>query len=488
MEHMTQSRRDKILYEVEGFDAFVRTTMREWNVPGLAIGIVKDDKCIYAQGFGKRNIAQDLDVTARTLFAIASCTKSFTAAALGILVDEKQLDWDTPIKHYLPQFKMYDAFATERITVRDLLTHRSGLPRHELVGYNSSYSRKELVERLQYLEPNKDLRCEWQYSNLMYMLAGYLCEAITGQRWEDFVQERIFMPLGMMNSNFSARISQCSNDFALPYKEVNGEMQEGEFSQPGATAPAGNINSNVEEMSQWLLFQLNKGKHGELQLLSEAQMAQIHRPHMPLPDIIERINGLSFASYAFGWHIGCYKGHRVLQHAGGVEGFSALMTCLPDDSLGIVVLTNKDRSYAPVPITLTACDRLLGLKEEPWNERIKQGYEYVMKALMAQEQPSIERVPDTQPSHPLAAYTGDFVHPAYGIVSIQLEGERLTFSYNARTFFLAHYHFDTFQIEGVIDLELPITTYLSFGTNLEGEIESLATKLEPTVKEIVFTR
>jgi CubicO group peptidase (beta-lactamase class C family) len=461
--------------------------MQDWNVPGLALAIVKDDAVIYSQGFGKRNVARNLDVTSRTLFAIASCTKSFTATALGTLVDEGKLDWDTPIKHYIPWFKLYDAFATERITTRDLLTHRSGLPRHDLLWYNSSSSRRELVERLQFLEPNKDLRYEWQYSNLMYALAGYLCEVITGQRWEDFIQQRLLTPLGMTNSATSARDAQQCADFALPYEEVDGEIREGKFAELNATAPAGSIFSSGEEMTQWLLLQLNKGKHGTTQLISESQMAQLHRPHIPGPDI-QSVDGLTFSSYALGWRAASYKGHRVIQHAGGTDGFSSLMTVFPDDRIGVVVLTNKDRCYAPLPITLTACDRLLGLEETRWNEQVKQGYASMMKMLTAQVQHTPKRVSGTSPSHPQAAYTGQFAHPGYGIASVQQDGDQLTFTYNGRTFPLVHYHFDTFEIEGLLDNESLTKMYLSFTTNVEGEIESLAAKLEPQVKAIVFTR
>src|SRR5215471_16439452 len=194
--------------QLKGFDEVLQATLQEWNIPGLAVAIVKNDAMVYSQGFGKRDIAKPLAVTPRTLFRIASCTKAFTATALGMLVDEGKLDWDTPIKHYLPAFKLYDAFATERVTVRDILAHRSGLPRHDLLGYKSQLTRPELVARLQYLEPNKDLRSEWQYNNLMYVLAGYLIEVISGKSWEEFLQQRLLIPLEMTSSNTSVRLSQ----------------------------------------------------------------------------------------------------------------------------------------------------------------------------------------------------------------------------------------------------------------------------------------
>ena len=474
--------------QLKGYDEFLQFTLKEWNIPGMAVAIVKDNVIVYAQGFGQRDIAQQLEVTPHTLFPIASCTKAFTATALGILVDEGKLDWDTPIKHYLPTLKLYDAFATERVTIRDLLAHRSGLPRHDLLGYSSLLTRSELVKRLQYLEPNKDLRSEWQYNNLMYALAGYLLEVISGTSWEGFIQQHLHLPLGMMSSTTSTRLAQSTADFALPYREENGKIHMIPFHESDLMAPAGALNSNALEMCSWLLLQLQKGKYQQEQLISQPQLAQIHRPHIPLD---ERSNfiGLAFHGYALGWQVGSYRGHRMVLHAGGVDGFSSLVTFLPDDQIGVVVLTNKSVCIAPAPITFTTCDRLLGLVEISWNEQIKQAHRQAAEAAMAEAMnsgPGLARVPGTRPSHPLVDYVGAFEHPGYGTGSIALQGEQLTFSYNAKIYSLTHMHYDTFEL--ILDMGFPLPTYLSFTTNVKGEIGSLAARLEPEVKEIVFTR
>jgi CubicO group peptidase (beta-lactamase class C family) len=187
---------------LENFGDFVNKILQEWKVQGCAVAIIQDGELLLSQGFGLRNAAEGLEVTPETLFPIASCTKAFTATSMAMLADEGKLDWDTPVRTYLPSFRMFDSFATERMTPRDLVTHRSGLPRHDLMWYNSSRTRKELFERLQYLEPYKDLRTVWQYQNLMYMVAGYLVGELSGMSWEAFVQQRIFQPLGMTNSLF----------------------------------------------------------------------------------------------------------------------------------------------------------------------------------------------------------------------------------------------------------------------------------------------
>jgi CubicO group peptidase (beta-lactamase class C family) len=470
----------------QAFEEFIRDTMQDWQLPGLAIAIVEDDEVIFSRGFGKRDVGRDLDVTPRTLFAIGSCTKAFTTTALGILVDEGKLDWDKPVREYLPTFKLHDPVATEQMTARDLVTHRSGLPRHDLMWYNSHRTRQELFDRLRYLEPNKGFRETWQYQNLMYMVAGYLLEQISGQSWEDFVQERILTPLEMTGSNFSVHISQQSDDFAMPYHKKKDEVMETDFfSDFEAIAPAGAINSNVEDMSKWLLLQLHKGKYRDRQIISEAQLAQLHTPQMVIPEPHKHAE-LSYASYAFGWMVTSYRGHLMLQHGGGIDGFSALTTVLPDDNIGIVVLTNMDNCPVHTIVTFNACDRLFGLDEVGWNERAKKEYSEMMALLeKSKEQNAADRVPDTQPSHLLDAYTGNFEHPAYGTVSVKQEGEHLQLLFNGMVITLKHHHYDIF--EAAME-RFEIFTKVSFATNLKGDIESLALTLEPAVPEIVFKR
>lgn len=477
--------------QLQGFDDFVRTTMQDWKLPGLAIGIVKDGKILFSQGFGKRDTTQDLNVTPKTLFAIGSCTKAFTATALGILVDEGKVDWDTPVRNYLPSFKMHDTFASERMTARDLLTHRSGLPRHDLAWYNSPRSRKELFDSLQYLVPNKDFRTVWQYQNLMYMAAGYLTGEIAGTSWEDFVQQRILTPLCMSTSTFTITQMRHTDDYALPYKEVKDGVQETHYYEAfDAIAPAGAINSNVEEMCSWLLLQMNKGKHGDTQIISEAQLAQIHTPYIVMPGP-KQYTELSYASYALGWSVYAYQGHTVLQHSGGINGFSALASFLPDDHIGIVVLTNMESCPVHSIVTYNACERLLGLEHVDWNERVKKQVAE-MKALVekAKEQSLSDRVPDTHPSHSLDAYTGEFEHPGYGKLSIEKVDDQLKLTYNTLTFALTHYHYDIFEATEMTpeDFDFDLATKILFTTDLKGNIASLSAKLEPMANDIVFQR
>lgn len=476
------------LPQLAGFDDVVRTMMQEWKVQGLGIALVKDGEIVLLKGYGKRNVADDLDVTPDTLFAIGSCTKAFTTAALGILVDEGKLDWDTPVKHYIPSFRLQDDFATERMTPRDLVCHRSGLPRHDTVWYGSTRSRKELFDRLQYLEPSKDFRTFWQYQNLMYMTAGYLIEVVSGQTWEAFVQQRILTPLGMERSNYSVVASQQTSDFSLPYKEEKDEVQRIDFYNDEAfasVAPAGAINSSVAEMSKWLLMHMNKGKVGETQIVSEAQLLQMHAPQMVIPDP-RKYTELSTPSYGLGWFIHSYRGHLFIEHGGNIDGFSALTAFFPDDKIGMVILSNMEATPVPVILCYTLADRFLGLEPVDWHGRIKQEYDEMKAAIeKGKEKSGMDRVADTQPSHALDAYTGDYEHPAYDTLTIEREDDHLKTTLNSLSVVLAHYHYDIFEAHvEKFDLHMKV----AFSTNVKGDIDTVSMPLEPAVKEIVFKR
>lgn len=471
---------------LDGFDEFVNTTIQDWKVPGVAIAIVKDGEVLLSRGYGKRDLAQSLDVTPKTLFSIGSATKAFTTMALGMLADEGKLDWDTPVKHYLPTFKLYDSFATERMTPRDLVTHRSGLPRHDLLWYGSERTRKELFDHLQYLEPTKDLRAVWQYQNLMYMVAGYLAGEIAGASWEEFVQKRIFDRLGMNSTLFSTTQGQQTADFSLPYMEQKDEVKLIPFyEEQWAVGPAGSIVSNVADMSKWVLLHINKGKYEGDQVISTGQLAQMHAPQMVIGDAAQYPEMLA-SSYGLGWFVVPYRGHTMIHHGGNIDGFSALVTFLPADNFGMVVLTNLNANPVPGIITYNICDRLLGMDAVPWSERSRKIYLEVKEAgERDKEKTETDRVPGTHPSHALDAYTGDYEHPGYGVIAIEQDGEQLRVKFNSLDCPLKHYHYDIFEAEiEKFDLSMKV----SFSTNVRGDIDGFSAPLEPLVKDIVFKR
>ncbi|HEY1348982.1 MAG TPA: serine hydrolase [Ktedonobacteraceae bacterium] len=462
----------------------MRKVLDSWKVPGLALLLLRDGEVALARGFGKRNLAENLDVTSRTRLPIGSTSKAFTAVAIAMLVEESKLAWDTPIRQYIPTFKMYDSFATERLTVRDLLTHRCGLPRHELLWHKSRLTRNEAVERLQYLEPSKDLRTTFQYQNLMYATAGYLIECVTGQTWEAFVAERIFKPLGMTRSNAAIEATLKTDDYALPYEKDDDEVKEVPFyDRFQIIGPAGGISSNLEDLQHWLRFQLNGGKHGEIQLLAAAYLAENHTPQTIMPAVPHLNRGaFSSSSYGMGWVISTFHGQRMLQHSGGIDGFSAEIALLPDANAAVAVLSNPGRTAALYVAAFYACDCLLEAEPTDWSE--------LWLALEAKEEmlavrPEMERVPNAPHTHPLEAYTGEYEHPGYGVATIACIDDTLHFTYNDVTAPLTHLHYDIFEV--FIKLAQYKTPVALTGGE-KGKIESLAVTLEQAVRPIVFTR
>jgi CubicO group peptidase (beta-lactamase class C family) len=471
-------------------DPVIEQIMKEWKVPGLAIAVVKEGRVVYTRGFGYRDVKKGLKVTPDTLFAIGSCSKAFTAAALGILADEGKIDWDKPVREYLPAFQLADAYATANLRVRDLVTHQSGLPRHDLVWYGSPLTRKEIFDRLRYLEPSKPLHAKFQYNNLMFMTAGILVGEAARSSWEEVVRKNIFEPLGMKRSNFSVTDLQKSTDFALPYDEVNGEVKEIPYRNIDEIGPAGSINSSVNEMANWLTMQMSKGKFNGKQIISEASLKENQTPQIVAGGDL-RYDELFYSSYAMGWGVSSYRGHLTLAHSGGIDGFISQVRVLPKDQLGLVILTNSGTN-ASATVANIVIDKALGLSDVPWIQRAKddqaKGRELAAKAKVEAD---ATRKTGTQPSHSLKDYAGQYEHPAYQTLMITEENGKLSIDLHGLKGTLKHYHYDVFQcdkapdgISGAVFEGLKI----NFQMNSSGDVDRVTMKLEPSVKEIVFTR
>jgi CubicO group peptidase (beta-lactamase class C family) len=465
---------------------YIDSTLKIWKIPGLAIAIVKDKDIIFSEGFGLRSVKDTIPVTSKTIFAIGSSTKAFTTMAMGMLVDDGKLEWDKPVREYIHDFKMKDDFASERMTPRDLVTHRSGLPRHDLVWYNNqNISRKDLVKRLQFLEPNKDFRTEFQYQNLMFLIAGYLVEYITGKTWEDNVKARIFEPLGMNSSNFSVLESMKSVNFALPYKELDSVVKEIPFRNITVMGPAGSINSNLEDMCQWMLLHLNNGKAYDSQLISAAGLSQMHTPYMAISRPL-RYPESSHLAYGLGWFIEMYRGHNRVHHGGNIDGFSALVSLYPNDNMGIVVLTNMDGSPVPGIVSSRAADLLLDLTPVDWSTRMKLEEERAESAKLKETGKEPDRILGTKPSHKLADYSGEYENLGYGNSIIESDGKELIVKYNDFTGKLIHWHYDVFRAD-IKDFEDQKILF-TFSANAKGDIDKISSPLEPLVSEIVFMK
>lgn len=476
-----------------GFDRWVAAEHQKWNVPGVAVAVVKGDEVLLARGFGERDREKGLPATEKTVFAIGSCTKAFTTFVMGTLVDEGKLEWQKPVRTWMPEFALRDPVASERMTPVDLVTHRSGMPRHDLLWYNADASRKEMVAKLRDLEPSKDFRTDFQYNNAMFLTAGYLVERIAGKSWEDAVRERVFAPLGMSSANFSVADSQKAPDFALPYEEREGTLRRLEFRNITNVGPAGSINMSVQDLASWMRVHLNGGVVGGRKLVNASTLADLHTPVMetgrrisPLdPEVIP-------GGYALGWFTDTYRGFRRVQHGGNIDGFSALVVLVPQQKVGVAVLVNQDGSGFPNVVARHALDRLLGLPPKDWSaERLdwkKKGADVDSEAKKRKE---TARKEGTKPAHSLSEYAGEYEHPSYGVLRITETGGGLAMTYNGITTPLDHWHYEVWngrKLEG----EKADNTFedmrLLFRTGFTGEVESVEAPFEPAVASIVFTR
>lgn len=473
---------------LEGFDDIVNNAIKTFKVPGLAIAIIKDDEVIFSKGFGYRDVEQKLPMTEDTLLAIGSSSKAFTTFALGVLMDEGKLEWNKPVRNYIPWFRLYDPVMGERLTPRDLVTHRSGLPRHDLVWYNNfTASREEFVRRLAHLQPSADLREKFQYNNLMYLTAGYLVEVLTGKKWEDSIRALVFEPLSMTRTNFSVEDSQKDNDFAQPYREDEGEIEKIPFRNITNIGPAGSINSCVNEMSNWLIVHLYEGKFKDKQIINPTTLEDMHLAHMPTGGTPSRPE-ISPADYGMGWFVDNYRGHRRVHHGGNIDGFSAMVSMLPQDGFGFVILSNKNGTPVPELIIRTSTDILLELEPVDWlGEAAKRKAEGEEAGEKAKEKKSVRQKPGTKPAHKLEEYVGDYGHPGYGEIKVFLKDKKLSFTYNGITTPLEHWHYETFN-GGEADDPTFEDSKLTFRTDAKGNVAETAAPFEPSTEEIIFKK
>ncbi len=471
-----------------GLDDILDKALADFKVPGLALAIVKDKDIVLARGYGFRDLENKLPMTPDTLLAIGSASKAFTTFALGTLSDAGKMEWDKPLRDYIPWFKLADPVLSERLTPRDLVTHRSGLPRHDLVWYNNyEAKREEFVRRLAYLQPTADLRQRFQYNNLMFLTAGYLVEVLTGQSWEEAIRSLVLTPLDMKRTNFSVDDSQKDSDFAQPYLFRNEKLERIPFRKITNMGPAGSINSSVNEMSHWLMVHLNNGKFRDKQIIQAVTLQDMHLPHMPVGSIPSHAE-ISPADYGLGWLVDVYRGHRRVHHGGNIDGFSAMVTLLPQDGFGFVALANKNGTPLPELAIRTAIDWLLELKPIDWlGEAAKRQAEGEEAQKKAEAKKLVRRKPGTTPAHKLEDYAGDYFHPGYGELKVQLQGKQLVFAYNGIVTPLEHWHYETF-VGGKAKDPTFENTQLTFQTDVNGNVAAVAAPFEPTADDIVFKK
>lgn len=498
--HSVQAAGEELFYvsthahlELSDLREFIEDRMNEWSIPGLAIGVVRNREVIFTEGFGNRDFITGTTVDSQSLFPIGSCTKAFTTTAISMLVDEGILNWDTPVKNYLPEFAMNDPVATGQLTLRDIACHRSGLPRHDLSWYAPAENRAERVHRIRYLQPSQPFRSKFQYNNLMYMTAGHVMEQVTGQSWEEFVRLRIFEPLEMTSSNFSVHTTKESVNHAQPYVKTGLHVHCTDFLDVSAIGPAGSINSNIDDMTNWVSFHLNNGQHGDRRIVSTQGLSETHSPHMVLPIPPGKNKEIPIQAYALGWGVYSYRGYPLVSHQGGVDGFSSEMSFIPGEDMGLVILTNLEEAQ-PVLSTMSRYifDRMLGLPEIDWNARHK-GHLERKRENEHSNVISHEIANATATAHPLCSYVGRYHHPGYGDIAVSIQGAFLCITYYKFKYQAHYFREEIFEIEREAVSGGDASTIGKFATfyiGSSGYVHSVSIRMEPdlNVGEIVFSR
>ena len=472
---------------MRSIERFVVEQLAAWEVPGCAIAAVRDGDVVLAAGWGRRDLEAELPVTSGTLFAIGSVTKAFTAAAVGALVDDGLLEWEHPLREYLPDLRLHDPVVTDRLTVVDLLSHRSGMPRHDLVWIgHPGRSRAELVRRLRFLPLSKDLRQEFQYCNLGYLVAGHIVDMLSGTRWEDFLRSRLLTPLGMDRSNLSVDDLGADPDHAGGYERRQGVVVPVPPRPVTAMAPAGAVNSCADDMTRWLLAQLGGGQVDGRAVISPGTVARQHAPHMLVPE--DRTFPASTRhAYGLGWMIGRYRDHRLAEHGGDIDGFQAECVLLPDDGIGVAVMTNTSSSAMTPVLAYRVLDELLGLEPLDWFSIFKARYDAAMAGL--REARGARRVvPGAPAPRPLAAYAGEYKHPGYGTLTITAERGTLKPRLGTMDLSLTHRHYETFDLEWHELGDQSHLFPLMFLSDPDGDITALTVPFEPSVGPLRFGR
>jgi CubicO group peptidase (beta-lactamase class C family) len=406
----------------DDFAPLVRRLMARDQIPGVAVGVVEQGHLVYARGFGYRDVDKHLPVTPDTLFPLGSCSKTFTATAIALLADEGRIALDTPVRTYLADFSLQDPVASATLTPRDLLTHMSGLPRHDFFWYEAPFSRDELYDRLRFLEPSGPPREQWRYNSLMFVVAGRIVEKVSGESWESFIESRILVPLDMRRTVLSAEAMETDSDHASPYAMREGGVREiPMLKRLSAIAPAGAVQTSVRDLAHWLTFHATRSPA----LLGEGPWRELHRPQaeMPAPNQPE----VEHPYYALGWTHESYRGHPLVVHNGAIDGFTVHIGFLPETGQGLIVLMNRDlATEALLALAYSAYDRLLGLQPLDWEGRLK-------------EMPTpLQDVRDIPLDFPIEGVVGRYEHPAYGALTVRAEGNRLVMQFRTLRLTLAY--------------------------------------------------
>ncbi len=441
--------------DLRRLDSYFSEALAEWPVPGFAVAIVHDDAIVLAKGYGVRETGNPELVDEHTLFAIASNSKAFTAAALASLVDEGKLHWDDRVVEHIPSFQLYSPYVTDEMRVRDLLCHRSGLGTYsgDLVWYGTGYSRDEVLRRLRHLPPAGSFRADYGYSNVMFLAAGQLIPAVTGMSWDAYIETEFFGPLGMDRTITSVDSLLSRTNVATPHGERDGDVMAFPWYNWDNVGPAASIISSVREMATWIRLQLHRGTLEGRAYFSEEQSRTMWTPHMSFrvsAGAEEQYPSTHFRGYGLGWGIMDYLGRKVVSHGGAADGMYSRVVLVPEEDLGIVILTNAMTSLQTA-LSYRILDVFLGGSERHWSAEFldihRRGRERWAQRWTRWE---LERVPNTTPSLALEDYSGTYGGALYGDATVTLEDGSLVLRLLPNPDLVAdlsHWHHDTFLIE-----------------------------------------
>src|ERR1051326_5967858 len=442
-----------IAKKLEGFDDYMAKVLKDWNGPGIGVGIVVGDKLVFAKGYGYRDYEKKLPFTPGTVCPIASNTKLFTAVAAGMLVEDGKLTWDQPVRESVPTVRFYNEQLNNTVTLRDMLSHRTGITRHDTIWYKSDFTRKELFERLKYLEPQEPMRETILYNNLMFAAVGYMIELQSGKPWEQFVRERILQPLDMKSTGYSISdmVERPEHGVGFTEKRDSFDLYRIPYYEDiEGVAPCGAIVSNIDDLSHWLIALMNDGKYNGKQVLPASVLKQTLQPAISLPNVAaeqlgywENLN----AAYGMGRQTAVYRGHLMTFHGGDLPGVHSQVSFMPKEHVGVLVFVIGNHT-APLYnlVTFNVYERLLGLDQTPW---IQRGLQTRLKGKeagkQARKKAGEDRVPDTKPSHALADYAGDYENPGYGVMKIGVNDNQLQFDFHKTKMQMSHFHYDRFD-------------------------------------------
>ncbi|UCC25644.1 MAG: serine hydrolase [Gemmatimonadales bacterium] len=440
--------------DVGALDAYFAEALGAWPLPGFSVAIVKDGEVVLEKGYGVADVRGSTPVDEHTLYAIASNSKAFTAAALAQQVDAGHLSWDDRVLDHLPWFRLYDDYVTQEIRIRDLLSHRAGLGTYsgDLLWYGTSYSAEEVVRRARYLEPAFSFRDGYGYTNLMFIAAGEVLRAVSGEDWHDYVEGRFFAPLGMSRSVTSTDDLAGMANVATPHKYVAGETIPIEWYNWDAMGAAGGIISSVHDMSLWMRAQLAGGEWNGVRLFDPArqqEMWNVLNPMAVSPGYARQYPSTHFRGYGMGWSLNDYLGRKVMSHGGGYDGMYSRVVLVPEEGLGVVVLTNGMTGLA-TPLAYRVLDAYLGGEEKDWAGDALPGWLSSRERFEARQRaPEENRVPGTSPSLPPEGYAGTYGGPMYGDATVTEENGGLVLRLLPNPDLVAdleHLHYDTFII------------------------------------------